>query len=120
MKKSKQKIIDKYFDQFAEIENIEKIVVATYDGLLINSLGIEDSELENIPAFLSNYREIVLSMTENVSGADFQIGYYLTDRGFMVIITLGEDAIIQILARGRQNTGIVLRLAQSLRSEYSA
>jgi len=49
---------------------------------------------------------------------DFEIGYYLTSKGFMVISALKNEAVLLITAEGRENTGKVLRLTQQLVKDY--
>jgi predicted regulator of Ras-like GTPase activity (Roadblock/LC7/MglB family) len=113
-----KKIIDTVWEKLLKLENVESMVLATFDGLPMKSSGVSEEETGIAAAFLSKYRENILELAEKTAGSDFQIGYYLTDKGFMAITTLGNEAVFQVVVKGRNNTGAVLRELQKLRDSY--
>ena len=114
-----QKLIDEFKENIGKLDNVERVVFATYDGLPITGVGVSEEEVSVIAAFLSKYRESIVELSGQAADSEFQIGYYLTKDGFMVIALLGEEAVLQVVAKSRKNTGIVLREVQRLRDKYN-
>lgn len=118
MTNSKQKIIDDYLEKLKEIDNIYKICVSTFDGFLLKGYKLSDKDEEDMPAVLSKYFSEISMFTKFSTEEDFNIGFYLTSGGFMVITALKTEAMIQVVAKGRENIAIVLRLVQTLVKDY--
>lgn len=118
MTNSKQKIIDDYLEKIKDIDNIEKICVSTFDGFLLKGYKLTDKDEEDMPAILSKYLSEISMFTKFSTGEDFNIGFYLTSGGFMVITALQTEAMIQVVAKGRKNVATILRLVQTLAMDY--
>ena len=118
MAKSKKGIIDPYFEKFKAIKNVTSICISTFDGFLLKSYQLSENQEEDLPAVLSKYFDEIRKLTTVSAESDFTTGYHLNSSGFMVISDLGDEAVLLVIAKGRENTGEVLRLAQQLVKAY--
>ncbi len=120
MIKSKKKIIDPYFEKIKAVKNVSRICISTYDGFLLKSYQLSENQEEDLPAVLSKYFDEIKKLTSLSAESEFTTGYHLNKEGFMVISDLGDEAVLLVIAKGRENTGKVLRLAQQFVKEYNS
>ena len=118
MTKSKKDIIDPYFEKIKSIKNVTRICISTFDGFLLKSYQLSEDQEADLPAVLSKYFDEIRKLTSLSAESQFSTGYHLNDSGFMVISDLGDEAVLLVIAKGRENTGKVLRLAQQLVDDY--
>ncbi len=113
-----QLIVDRLLELQASSPDIEASAVVSVDGLPIASAlpqGVEEDRVSAMSAAMLSLGERIAS--ELGRGALAQV-YIKGEKGYVVLMSVGEEAVLTALARERAKLGLILlemrRAAESL------
>ena len=100
-------LTDSLYELQASTADIEASVIVSVDGLVIASALPSDATEDRVAAMSA----AMLSLGERIAmelgrGALEQL-YVKGDRGYVILMSVGEEAVLTVLAHGRAKLGLV-------------
>ncbi|MEN6298500.1 MAG: roadblock/LC7 domain-containing protein [Anaerolineaceae bacterium] len=106
-KSRSQQMVDRLRDLHASSPDIEASAIVSVDGLIIASAlpaGSEDDRVSAMSAAMLSLGERIAS--ELGRGA-LQEVYVKGEKGFVVLVSVGEEAVLTVLAREQAKLGLM-------------
>lgn len=108
MRSRAEMMVDRLRDLQAASPNIEASAIVSVDGLIIASALPADVDEDRISAMSAAMLSLGERIAEELRRGKLEKVYIEGDNGFIVLMAVGEDAVLTVLARKQAKLGLVI------------
>lgn len=106
-KSRSQLMVERLRDLHASSPNIEATVVVSVDGLSIASALPQEVEEERVAAMSAAMLSLGDRIASELGRGSLDQVYIRGEHGFVILMSIGEDAVLTALARSKAKLGLI-------------
>jgi uncharacterized protein len=108
MRSRAEMMVDRLRDLQAGSPNVEASAVVSVDGLIMASSLPSEVDEDRISAMSAAMLSLGERISEELRRGKLEKVYIEGDNGFIVLMAVGEDAVLTVLARKKARLGLVI------------
>jgi uncharacterized protein len=106
-KSRSQLMVDRLRDLHASSSDIEASAIVSVDGLIIASALPAGSEEDRVSAMSAAMLSLGERIASELGRGSLQQVYVKGEKGYVVLVSVGEDAVLTVLAREQAKLGLM-------------
>ncbi|MCH7662723.1 MAG: roadblock/LC7 domain-containing protein [Chloroflexi bacterium] len=103
-----QKLVERLRDLQASSPDIEGSAIVSVDGLSIASALLPDIEEDRVSAMSAAMLSLGERIATELGRGKLDQVYIKGDNGYVILLAIGEDAVLTIMARKEAKLGLIL------------